>query len=379
VSAPRIEIDLDRVEDNTRVLVGRLAPVGIQVTGITKAALGSPGVGAAMLRGGARGLGDSRVPNLTRLAGLDGSTPRTLIRSPALSQVDEVVRAATRSLNTEERVITALDRAALHAQRVHDVVLMVELGDLREGIAVDDVPTAVRVVLGCSSLRLVGLGANLACQNGVVPDDRNMGVLNELLGTVESQHGVALTTVTGGNSANLGWALSTPDTGRINDLRLGEAILLGLDPLDRSPIVGLHGDAFTLVGEVIEAAVKPVRPWGQRGQTAYGRMPVRPGGGTTRQAIVALGRQDVDLDGLQPPDGLRILGMSSDHLVLDLGDHHAAVGDELSFGLSYGALVRAMTSPFVTQVERRAGRSGQPPLMVTGAAHLGEVSPVVVE
>jgi hypothetical protein len=67
----------------------------------------------------------------------------------------------------------------------------------------------------------------------------------------------------------------------------------------------------------------------------------------------------VDPDGLQPPEGITILGMSSDHLVVDLGDHPGAVGDEIDFGVAYGALVRAMTSPFVTKIEH-LGRSVAP-------------------
>ncbi|MCW2784538.1 MAG: alanine racemase [Marmoricola sp.] len=350
MTAPRIEIDLGKVEHNTRVLVDRLALVGIRVTGITKAALGSPGVGAAMLRGGAVGLGDSRVPNLARLAGLDGPTSRTLIRSPQLSQVGQVVAHADISLNTEAAVITALAGAATR-DRPHGVVLMVELGDLREGIALDDVSAAVRVVLDQPALRLAGLGTNLACQNGVVPDDRNMAVLSGLVENIEALYGVTLGVVSGGNSANLGWALSTTDVGRIDELRIGEAILLGTEPLHRTPIEGLHTDAFVLSAEVIELNEKPAQPWGDRGQAAFGEAPVRTGTGTIRQAILALGRQDVDLDGLVPPDGIEILGMSSDHLVLDVGDLPLAVGDEVSFGLAYGALVRAMTSPFVSKFE----------------------------
>jgi predicted amino acid racemase len=351
VSSPRIEIDLGKIEYNTGALVGRLSGVGIQVTGVTKATLGSPGVGAAMLRGGAAGLGDSRVANLTRLTGLDGSPSRTLIRSPMLSQTREVVTTATCSLNTEATVLAGLHRAAAQERSIHDVILMVELGDLREGIAVPDVAEAVKVVLGYPSLRLVGLGANLACQNGVVPDEQNMGVLSDLVTDIESVHGLAMTTVSGGNSANLGWALTASDVGRINDLRMGEAILLGLDPLDRSAIEGLHLDAFALWAEVIEIAEKPAQPWGARAEAAYGEPPTRAGSGTVRQAILAMGRQDVDPDGLQPPEGMTILGTSSDHLVLDLGDHSSAVGDEVSFGVGYGALLRAMTSPFVTKVE----------------------------
>lgn len=353
----RIETDLGKIEQNTRILVDRLGCTGIRVTGITKAVLGSPGVGAAMLRGGARGLGDSRVENLARLAALDTAPPRTLIRSPMLSQVASVVDAADISLNTEAAVLAALNEAAYQQHRLHAVVLVVELGDLREGIAVDDVPDAVRAVLGCPSLRLIGLGANLACQNGVVPDDRNMGVLTTLANEIEALHGISLDVVSGGNSANLNWALHTADVGRIDELRLGEAILLGVDPLCRTPIPGLHTDAFTLTAEIIEVAVKPAQPWGNRAQAAFGVAPMRTGSGTVHQAILALGRQDVDPIGLQPPTGISVLGMSSDHLVVDLGDHEAQVGDEIDFGVGYGALVRAMTSPFVTKNEVRGKAS----------------------
>jgi len=355
----RIETDLDKVEQNTRILVDRLAVSDIRVTGITKAVMGSPGVGAAMLRGGASGLGDSRVPNLLRLAGLDPPPLRMLIRSPMLSHVAWVVDVADVSLNTEAVVLAALDRAASKQNRTHAVVLMVELGDLREGIALDDVPAAVRAVLGHSSLRLVGIGANLACQNGVVPDDRNMGILTVLADDIEAAYGISLEIVSGGNSANLNWALHTRDVGRVNDLRIGEAILLGVDPLYRTPIPGLHTDAFTLTAEVIEVDLKPAQPWGDRAQAAFGEAPLRTGSKTVHQAILALGRQDVDPDGLQTPEGITILGMSSDHLIVDLGDHPVAVGDEIAFGVGYGALVRAMTSPFVTKIEH-LGRSVAP-------------------
>lgn len=367
MTAPRIEIDVAKIERNTRILVERLSLVGIRVTGITKAVLGSPGVAAAMLRGGASGLGDSRVLNLDRLDGLIGSPPRTLIRSPMLSQVGQVVAVSDLSLNTEAAVLAALDAAAGAARRTHGVVLMVELGDLREGIACEDLPEAVCVVLGHPWLRLAGLGANLACRSGVVPDDRNMGVLSGLVERVEALHGITLDVISGGNSANLSWALNTDDVGRVDELRLGEAILLGVDPLYRTPIPGLHTDAFSLAAEVIEVAMKPVQPWGVRAQAAFGEAPVRTGSGAVRQAILALGRQDVDLDGLRPPPGMAILGMSSDHVIVDLGDHALAVGDEIDFGVGYGALVRAMTSPFVTKIERSGPTPGLPPMVLPRA------------
>lgn len=352
--APRIEIDLGKIEHNTRSLTERLDARGIRVLGVTKACLGSPRVAAAMLRGGAAGLGDSRVENLSRLGIENEGASRTLIRSPMLSQASRAVRTANVSLNTEPAVIAALDEAARRMGIRHGVILMVELGDLREGIVADEIPAAVRAVLQRRSLVLIGLGGNLACQSGVIPADANMDVLHRLVDRTEIDHRIRLHTISGGNSANLEWALTTNRLERTNELRIGEAILLGTDPLNRAVIPGLHGDAFTLVGEIIERAAKPGQPWGHRAQSAYGEPPRRTGRGSVRQAIVALGRQDVDIDGVVPPAGITLLGMSSDHLVIDVGDHELAVGDEVRFGLNYGSLVRAMTSPFVTKVERAA-------------------------
>ncbi len=360
MTAPRLEIDLDAIAHNAGTLVDLLAPRGIRVTGVTKATLGSPGVAAAMLSGGVTGLGDSRTENLVGLRTAGVTTSLTLIRSPMLSQVDRVTRIANVSLNTEEVVLEALSAAALRQGIHHDVVLMVELGDLREGIAVGDVLDAALAVDRLAGLRLAGLGTNLACQSGVVPDQRAMDELSTLVRQVETAGGRTLSIVSGGNSANLDWALTTDDVGRIDELRLGESILLGTEPLHRRVVDGLRTDAFTLVAEVIEAKVKPTQPWGTIAQGAFGVAAARSGRGTTRQVLVALGHQDVDPAGLFPAEGITFLGASSDHVVLDVGDHHVAVGEELTFRLDYSALVRAATSPFVSTVERAETAAPEP-------------------
>jgi predicted amino acid racemase len=363
MSAPRLEIDLGAIETNTRTLVDRLAPQGIRVTGVTKASLGSPGVGAAMLSGGASGLGDSRVENLERLGSAGLEAPRTLIRSPMIRQVDAVVRHTATSLNTEISVLEALSRAATRLGTTHAVVLMVELGDLREGVLSADLVPLARAVCGLAGLTLAGIGSNLACQSGVVPDQAKMLELSVLAADVEAAVGSPLSVVSGGNSANLGWALGTDDTGRIDDLRLGEAILLGLDPLTRLPVAGLRTDGVVLVAELIEVQDKPAQPWGDLGQAAFGVPPSHRRAGTVRQGVLAVGRQDLDPDGLVPPAGVAVLGTSSDHLVVDLGDHGAVVGDEIAFGIGYGGLLRAMTSPFVAVVELSTGPATALPLV----------------
>jgi predicted amino acid racemase len=240
---------------------------------------------------------------------------------------------------------------------MHGIVLMVELGDLREGIMPADLENTVRETLRFPNIELKGIGTNLACRSGVIPDARNMAELSALADSIDATFGPVIEIVSGGNSGNLEWALNSADTGRINHLRLGESILLGCEPLHRQPIDGLHTDAITLIAEVIESKIKPSQPWGEIGQTAFGEKSPTADRGDISQSILAIGRQDTDPSGLQPPPGIEILGSSSDHLIVDSGPTRLPVSAEVAFQLNYSALVGAMTSPFVAKVVKVQGRT----------------------
>ncbi|MCC5952015.1 MAG: alanine/ornithine racemase family PLP-dependent enzyme [Acidimicrobiia bacterium] len=358
MTTPRLEIDLGKVRHNATMLVERLAGRGIAVTGVTKATLGAPELARELLAAGVSRLGDSHIEGIEGLRRAGVSAPMTLLRTPMISQVKRVVAHADVSLNTERATLEALSVAAGEQGTSHGVVLMVELGDLREGIMATDLVDAARMVVGLPSLELVGIGTNLACQSGVVPDVANMAELSVLAETAEAALGVRLAVVSGGNSANLGWALGGGDPGRVNDLRLGEAILLGCEPLHRQPVEGLRTDAFVLVAEVIESKIKPSQPWGQLGQTAFGDKPRSADRGLICQVILAVGRQDTDTAGLVAPAGITILGASSDHLVVESADGLRDVGSELAFGLDYSSLARAMSSPYVARVWLAPDREG---------------------
>ena len=352
MTAPRLEVDLAKVSHNARTLTGRLALRGIRVTGVTKALLGAPPLAHALLEAGVAGLADARIENIEAMRRDGIRAPITLLRSPMPSQAGRVVTHATTSCNTEVEVVALLSAAAAKRGVTHEILLMVELGDLREGILPGDLPDAVAEVLRLPNVTLTGIGTNLACRSGVAPGVENMAELSTLATLVEDRFDIALARVSGGNSANLRWALGDQvvdaGPGRIDDLRLGEAILLGREVLRRDPIEGLHLDAVTLVAEVIESKVKPTLPWGELGLDAFGDQPEPVvDRGDIAQTLVALGRQDVDPAGLVPPDGMRVIGSSSDHLVLDAG-RILAPGTEVAFGVDYSALVRAATSPFVT-------------------------------
>ena len=363
MTAPRLEIDLAKIGHNARVLVNLLGRHGISVTGVTKAALGLPDIATELLAAGVSGLADSRIENIQTMRRAAVDAPMTLIRSPMISQAARVVRHADASLNTELDVISELSKAAQAIGRTHGVVLMVELGDLREGIMPADLAHVVRRTLDFPNIALKGIGTNLACRCGAAPDAANMGELSNLANAIDATFGPILDIVSGGNSSNLDWALGGADTGRINNLRLGEAILLGREPLHRQPIEGLHTDAITLVAEVIESKVKPSQPWGNIAETAFGAAVPGADRGAIVQAILALGHMDTDPDGLTPPPGTAVLGSSSDHLIVDSGHRRLPVGAEMTFQLNYSALIRAMASPFVAKrIDRHTNTHDYPAL-----------------
>lgn len=348
MSGPRVEIDVDKIRHNASTLVALLADRGIAVTGVTKAVLGSPQIASAFLRGGVTALGDSRLENIDSLRRAGVRMPVRLLRSPTPSQAGRVVGLADLSFVTEIDVVRALSAAAAAEGVTHGIVVMVELGDLREGVMPDDLEPFVATVLDLPNLSMEGIGTNLACRSGVAPDATNMTMLSALATSTETTFGVHLPIVSGGNSANLTWAVSSPTPGRINDLRLGEAILLGRETLHREPVADLHLDAITFVADVIESKAKPSIPWGDLAETAFGPRSDATNRGTGYQTIIAAGHQDTDPAGLQPPTGVEILGASSDHLIVDAGDR-LPIGAEMRFNLNYSALLRSMTSPFVAK------------------------------
>ena len=358
MSTPRIDIDLDRVGQNAQELVRRAAARGVSVTGITKAMRGLPALGRVFLAAGVTALGDSRVENIERLRADGIDAPIVLIRSALPSEIVRVVIAADTSCATEVEIVELLSAAAVRADRVHGIMLMVELGDLREGIMPADVPAAIARCLEFPNIEIRGIGTNLACRNGVVPDDRNMGELSDLATAIEAEFDLTLAVVSGGNSSSLEWFGSTQQLGRIDNLRLGEALLLGRDPLRSTPIEGLHQDAATIFAEVIESKHKPRHAWGERAESTFAPpTDTRPTDAKATDeddgwhSLLALGHQDTDPLDLDAPSGLRIIGASSDHLVV-ASEQRLALGSEVAFRPGYSALVRSMSSRTMQSVIR---------------------------
>lgn len=350
---PRVVVRLDHLRENVKVVRELCEKNHISITGVTKVFRGDPKIAQCYLDGGLTILGDSRTENLERMQSLPAE--KWLIRPPMLSRAAETARYADAALHSEWQVIEAVAAEAEKLGKKHKVILMADLGDIREGYV--DYDELLRVAARVDTLpgaELYGLGVNLTCFSFIQPDEEKMQLLAELARKAEEAAGHPLQVVSGGNSATLDLMLRGGIPTGINDLRLGESLLFGKERAKYQYLPGTHRDVFTLECEIVELKEKPSLPWGQVGVDSYGNKPTFCDRGQHRKkAVCALGRQDFDAETCTPLDpGVIILGASSDHLMLDVTDSEKEyrVGDIVQLQLGYFSTMRAFTSEYVEKV-----------------------------
>ena len=347
---PSLLIDLEKIEHNTRHIVSLCAARGITVVGVTKVTCGDPQVASAMLRGGVVAIGESRMANIARLQTAGVKAEYQLLRIPSLSRAKQIVECVDVSLNSELAVVAALSEAAEEQGKRHRIIVMVDLGDLREGVWPDQLMSFVDRCRELRGVRVQGIGTNLSCLSGVVPTRASLQQLVEYAEQVESLLGYSLEMISGGASNLLPLIAAGDVPARINNVRIGEAILLGRETIHRTPLSNTFQDAFSLRAEVIEVKRKPSMPVGELSEDAFGHHPRFDDRGEIDRAIVNIGRADIDTDNVQSEDSrFTVIGASSDHLLLDVSAAGGTVrvGDSLRFRLGYSALLAAMLSPYV--------------------------------
>ncbi|MDO5713725.1 MAG: ornithine racemase Orr [Tissierellia bacterium] len=348
---PKLTVNLDVLRNNVKVLNTLLRDNGIDhFAGVTKVFCGNPKIAQAYLDGGVNYLADSRIQNLKRMKDLDA--PKILLRLPQISEVDEVVEYADISFNSELLTLEALNQAAKDKGKKHNVVLMVDLGDLREGFyKEEDFYEAVEKVLKMDSLYLKGIGVNLTCYGAVIPTKEILSRLDDYKNGVKEKFGFDLEIISGGNSSSV-YLLGKEDLPFINNLRLGEVLILGTESAYGEVIEGTSKETWILEAEIIEIKDKPSVPTGEIGRDAFGNEPTFVDRGIRTRALIALGKQDVANDSIYPVDqDIIVLGGSSDHTILDITDckKEYKVGDKISFLLDYVGVLMCSTSEYVTK------------------------------
>jgi len=348
MSFPKVMIDLQKIRNNVKAVVKLCNKQDIHIAGVTKVFCGNPEIAKAYIDGGVKYLSDSRIENLIKLKELD--IPKIMLRLPMISEVGKVVEYADISLNSEFATINRLSEAALDNNILHKIILMVDLGDLREGYFTDEsIFDAIEKIIKLKGVKIIGLGTNLSCYGGVIPTVDILDKLVKLGKKIENKFNLKLEIISGGNSSTIHLLKDNLLEG-INNIRLGESLVIGTETAYGNLIKGGDNSAFKLQAEIIEVKTKPSLPIGKIGKDAFGNTPVIEDKGIRKRIIAAVGKQDIDFDGLFPLDPkIDILGGSSDHIILDGTDSHTdyKVGDIVEFNMNYVSILRAMTSDYI--------------------------------
>lgn len=351
---PRVLVNLDHIKNNVRTVKKLCEEHGIRIVGITKVFSGDPEIARCYVEGGLEMTGDSRVENLKLQVEIPSE--KWLIRPPMKCEIPEMVKYADVSLNSEMEVIREISQECISQNlKPHKVVLMADLGDIREGFTdYDELVQAAVETEKLPGVYLYGIGVNLTCFSFIVPDEEKMKKLAELRFRVEDAIGRELDIVSGGNSGTLDLMLNDGIAEGVDSLRLGESLLFGKERRHYSYLPGTFRDTFTMECQIVELKNKPSLPWGTLGEDSYGNKPTFTDRGENRiKAICALGKQDFDPEICTPKDpGIIILGASSDHLMLDVtdSDREYKVGDVVQLELGYFSVMRAFTSRYVERV-----------------------------
>ena len=347
---PQLEFDLALLRSNADAVISRCRGMGIRVCGVIKGVDGMPEAARVLRAAGAAELGTSRLEQVARCRAAGVPGPWLLIRIPGLTELPDVVALCETSLQSEWPTLLALEEECLRQNKTHRVIVMTDLGDLREGFwdKKELVDVCERVERDLPHVQLAGIGVNLTCYGSTKPTPEKMNELVGLARQVEQRIGRKLEIVSGGATSSFTLVHWGTMPAGVNHLRIGEAILLGKDlQVDWGirDMDYLRMDALTLRAEVVEVKDKPTYPIGEFAIDAFGRKPVYEDRGIRRRAILALGRADVgELESLIPREpGLTVIGGSSDHCIVDVEDcpRRLQVGDIVEFSLCYSHMLYA--------------------------------------
>jgi len=349
---PKLIINLPKLRQNAEFLVELCHKNGVSLSAVTKVFCADERMVGELLLAGVDFLADSRLENIADYP--NGDCQRVLLRLPSPQMAEDVILGCDMSLHSEMATLQAFAKKSAELERRHDVMLMIDLGDLREGIYHSEVDKILEIsgfVNEQAFLRLRGIGTNLTCYGSVIPNSQNMTKLSEIAAKIEAHCGLENLMVSGGNSSSLCMLTEGKMPKKINNLRLGESIVCGLETAYGKPFGSLQQNVVVLRASIIEIAKKPSMPEGETNINAFGESVEYEDHGEHLRAILAVGRQDTNHDGLTPLDeGVFVIGASSDHLIVDITDAKPMkVGDVLDFSLSYGAVLAGFTSRYVNR------------------------------
>ena len=296
---------------------------------------------------------DSRVSNLKVIKLINPKIETIYIKPPAKRSISIVVKYADISMNTEIETIKLLSKEAKKQNKIHKIIIMIELGELREGVLGENLIDFYESVFKLENIKVVGIGANLSCLYGVLPNHDKLIQLSLYEQLIEAKFNKQIPYVSGGSSVTIPLVFQNLLPKGINHFRVGETLFLGTDVYNNTKFKKMHSDVFSLYSEIIELIEKPVVPMGEFGTNVKGEsfeFDQTNVGDTSYRAIIDIGLLDVETNHLELIDkSLKLAGATSDMIVVDLGDNKKKykVGDLVKFKLDYMGILRIMNSKYI--------------------------------
>jgi ornithine racemase len=296
---------------------------------------------------------DSRVSNLRMIKMLNPAIETIYIKPPAKRALKGVVEFADISFNTELDTIKMLSKEAQRQDKKHKIIIMIEMGELREGVLRDDLIGFYASVFKLPNIEVVGIGTNLSCLYGVLPNEDKLIQLSLFKQLIDATFHTKIPYVSGGSSVTIPLIFHHSLPKGINHFRVGETLFLGTDVYHDRPFDHMHNDVFRFYAEIIELIEKPMTPFGDMGTNLEGEsfnFEMTESGETSHRAIIDIGILDVDTSHIFPvKENQAIIGASSDMIVIDLGENaeHLKVGNLIEFNLDYMGALRLLNSKYI--------------------------------
>jgi ornithine racemase len=303
-------------------------------------------------------VGDSRLSSLKNLKKVNPRMRTIYIKPPAAIYAHEIVQYADISLNSSYKTIVELNKAAKEQGKVHRVIIMIEMGELREGVNRDGLIDFYARVFDLSNIEVIGLGSNLGCMYGVEPTYDKLLQLTLYKELISAKYNKDLKFVSGGSSITLPLIEKGIVPVDVNHFRVGEAVFFGTSPLDNEQFKDLSHNTFEFHANIIELEEKGVVPDGiiseaNIGHTAeYDEKDISE---MTYKAILDFGLLDVDREDMALDEKTgKFVGITSDMTVIDIGNNKSGdgkrrfkVGDTICFKPNYMAVARLLNSKFI--------------------------------
>ncbi|HUW60937.1 MAG TPA: alanine racemase [Candidatus Bathyarchaeia archaeon] len=351
----RLVINIEALHYNLKVIDRWIRANGSSWTLVTKVLCGHADTLRALHALGVTSVGDSRLSNLNQVSRCMPGAEKWYLRIPDLSRAGEVAALSDISLNSEIEVIRAINDHAARLDKIHRIIIMIELGDLREGILPGSLVNFYKKVFELPNIEVAGIGGNLGCLAGTVPTVDHLMQLVLYRELLELKFRQPLPIISAGVTATLPLLLEGQMPSAVNHSRIGEAAFLGTDLINGGTLPELRNDVMRLEAEIAEVKKKGLAPLGETTTMTPFETEACPDtspGQRGYRALVSIGHLDTDINGITPLDTrYKIAGASSDISVVNLGENvdKLQVGERIAFRVNYSALLRLMDSKYVAK------------------------------